>query len=110
MSTATEQFFTSLADRGYEPLLHRASGTVRVDLGDEPWYLDISKGKVRLSRRDEPAGCLVRSDPATFERVASGQTNALAALLRNEIMFEGDPNLLVLLQKLFPWPTEGPTS
>ena len=110
MSTATEQFFTSLAERGFEPLLHRASGTIRIDVGDEPWYVDVSKGKVQVSRRDEPASCLVRSDPATFERVASGQTNALAAMLRNEIMFEGEPTLLVLLQKLFPWPTKGSTS
>src|SRR5262245_45236912 len=111
MSTATEQFFTSLADRGYEPLLHRANGTLRVDLNDdEPWYLEVTKGKVKVSRRSEDADCLVRSDPATFNRVASGQTNALAAMLRNEVMFEGEPTLLVLLQKLFPWPTEGPTS
>jgi putative sterol carrier protein len=111
MSTATEQFFSSLADRGYEPLLHRANGTVRFDLGDdEPWYLEVAKGKVKLSRRSEDASCLVRSDPATFDRVASGRTNALSAMLRNEVMFEGDPTLLVLLQKLFPWPTEGPSA
>jgi hypothetical protein len=34
----------------------------------------------------------------------------MAALLRNELMFEGDPGLIVLLQKLFPWPTKGSTS
>jgi putative sterol carrier protein len=112
MSTATEQFFNALADRGYEPLLHRANGSVRVDLdhNEESWYLDVAKGKVKVSRRADDANCTVRSDRATFERVASGQTNALAAMLRNEIMFEGEPTLLVLLQKLFPWPTEGPTS
>jgi len=107
MTTATEAFFTSLTDRGYEPLLHRANGTVRVDLGDVPWYLELNKGRVAVSRRDDPASCVVRAEPEYFDRVASGQTNALAALLRNEIMFDGDPTLIVLLQKLFPWPTEG---
>jgi putative sterol carrier protein len=110
MTTATETFFTSLADRGYEPLLHRASGTVRVDLGDEPWYLELHKGRVNVSRRDDEAECVVRAEPANFDKVASGQTNAMAALLRNELMFEGDPGLIVLLQKLFPWPTKGSTS
>ena len=111
MSTATEQFFTSLGERGHEPLLHRASGTVRVDLGDPPpWYLEVNKGKVHVTRRDEPADCVIRSDRPTFDRLASGQTNAMAAMLRNDVMFEGEPNLIVLLQKLFPWPTEGPQS
>jgi putative sterol carrier protein len=110
MTTATEAFFNSLADRGYEPLLHRASGTVRVDLGDVPWYLELHKGRVNVSRRDDAAECVVRAEPANFDKVASGQTNAMAALLRNEVMFEGDPGLIVLLQKLFPWPKEGSTS
>jgi putative sterol carrier protein len=108
MTTATETFFTSLADRGYEPLLHRANGTLRIDLGDEPWYLEMHKGKVNVSRRHEPAESVVRAEPQVFDKVASGQTNAMAAILRNEVMFEGDPALVVLLQKLFPWPTEGP--
>jgi putative sterol carrier protein len=108
MSTATEQFFTSLAERGNEPLLHRASGTVRVDLGEPPpWYLEVNKGKVTVTRRDEPATVTVRTDPQTFDGMASGRTNAMAAMLRNDVMFEGEPNLVVLLQKLFPWPTEG---
>jgi putative sterol carrier protein len=108
MTTATETFFASLADRGYEPLLHRADGTVRVDLGDVPWYLELHKGRVKVSRRDDQAECVVRAEPQIFDMVASGQTNAMTAILRNEVMFEGDPALVVLLQKLFPWPTEGP--
>ena len=110
MTTATDEFFASLADRGYEPLLHRASGTVRVDLGDVPWYLELHKGKVNVSRRDDPAECVVRAEPQIFDQVARGQTNAMAAFLRNDVMFEGDPTLIVLLQKLFPWPVEGQTS
>jgi putative sterol carrier protein len=110
MTTATEAFFTSLADRGYEPLLRRASGTVRVDLGEMPWYLEVHKGRVNVSRRDDQAECVVRAEPQVFDRVASGQTNAMAAMLRNEVMFEGDPALIVLLQRLFPWPMEGPKS
>lgn len=110
MSTATDRFFHDLAERGYEPLLLRADGTLRVDLDREHWYLEMSKGNVTVSRRDEPADTVIRTDKATFDKVAGGQSNALATLLRNEMMFEGEPALLVLLQKLFPWPAEGPTS
>jgi putative sterol carrier protein len=106
--TATEAFFNGLAERGFEPLLQRATGTVRLDLDGDHWYLDVAKGKVQVSRTGEPdVQCVVRTDPDTFERVASGQSNAMASMLRNEIMFDGDPVLVVLLQKLFPWPMEG---
>jgi SCP-2 sterol transfer family len=110
MTSPTEAFFTSLGERGHEPLLRRASGTVRVDLSHgrghptEHWFLDLQKGRVAVSHRDEAAGCVIRSDRDTFDRIASGRSNALASMLRNEMSFEGDPALVVLLQKLFPWP------
>ncbi len=110
----TTEFFADLAERGYEPLLQRATGTVRLDLGTgkraEHWYLDLAKGHVTVSRRDEPADCVIRTDRATFDRLATGEANAMATMLRNEISFEGNPTLVVLLQKLFPWPPqqEGP--
>jgi putative sterol carrier protein len=110
MSSATDQFFSSLAERGQEPLLLRANGTVRVDLDGQHWYLELGKGQVSVSHRDAPADCVIRSDRETFDRVARGESNAMASLLRNEIMFEGDPGMVVLLQKLFPWPSEGPRS
>jgi putative sterol carrier protein len=103
MTTATDSFFTDLAERGQEPRLQRASGTLRVDLSNgEHWYLDIHKGRIGVSRRNDPADTTVSTSPETFERLASGEANAMAAMLRNEIMFEGRPALGVLMQKLFP--------
>jgi putative sterol carrier protein len=105
MTTATDTFFADLAERGPEPRLQRASGTLRVDLSNgEHWFLDIHKGRVAVSRRNDPADTVVSTSPEIFEQLSRGETNAMAAMLRNDIMFEGAPALGVLVRKLFPQP------
>ena len=103
----TTAFFSEIAEQGYQPLLHRATGTIRIDLNGsrrvEHWYLDLIKGNVAVSQRNEPADSVIRTDRRTFERVARGEANAMAAVLRNEMTFEGNPTLIVLLQRLFPY-------
>jgi hypothetical protein len=47
----------------------------------------------------------VRADKALFDAMAVGEVNALAAYLRGELALEGDPELLVLVQRVFPGPT-----
>ncbi len=48
MPATAEEFFAGLAERGYEPVLHAASGTVRFDLRDggkvERWLVSIDRG------------------------------------------------------------------
>jgi hypothetical protein len=39
-----------------------------------------------------------------FERIARGEANATAAVLRGAVIIDGDMELLVQLQKLFPGP------
>jgi hypothetical protein len=39
-----------------------------------------------------------------FDGVVTGQTNAMAALLRGEVTFDGDPELMLLFQRIFPGP------
>jgi hypothetical protein len=39
---------------------------------------------------------------AVCDDVVSGRTSGLAALLRGEAAVEGDPELMVLMQRLFP--------
>ena len=43
-------------------------------------------------------------DRALFQRLANGEVNAMAALLRGAIAVEGDPQLLVMFQRLLPGP------
>jgi putative sterol carrier protein len=106
MSDATTQFFDALAERGHEPLLRKSRGTVRFDLatGDETEsrYITIDRGTISVSRKRSPADGVFRVDRALFDRIASGEVNPVAAVLRGEVRVEGDWRLLMLVQRLFP--------
>jgi putative sterol carrier protein len=113
MTNPTATFFEELSRRGHEPLLGRATGTVRFDVGNgkrtDHWRLEFDEGDLRASRDKSPADCVVRADRKLFDGIAGGEVNAMAALIRGELAIEGDPNLLVLVQRLFPGPA-GPSS
>jgi putative sterol carrier protein len=108
MADATAEFFAGLSERGHEPLLEKAKGSIRIDLADGKratrWLVTIDRGDVGVSHRNAAADCTLRMDAALFERIASGEVNAFAALLRGAIDFEGRPELLVLFQRLLPGP------
>ncbi len=107
-ATGSAEFFTGLGERGRQPQLARAQATVRVDLttagGVEHWYLTLDRGEVTVSHQDGPADCVMRAERDTFDQVARGELNAMAAMLRNEVTFEGNPVPIVLLQRLLPSP------
>jgi predicted lipid carrier protein YhbT len=104
----TAEFFEALATRGHEPLLEKATGTMRFDLRDGKtiarWLVAVTKGDIVVSRRNARADVLVSADKALFDRIASGEANALAAMLREEIGVEGDVRLVVAFQRLLPAP------
>ena len=104
----TAEFFGALAERGHVPLLERAKGTVRFELADgkrvDRWLLVVDKGDLAVSRRNARAECTFRTDKALFDRIAEGEVNATAAVLRGAVVIDGNMELLVQLQKLFPGP------
>jgi putative sterol carrier protein len=109
MGAATTDFFEELSHRGHEPLLETTTGTIRVDLmksrkQSERWLLSIAKGDIDVSHRNAKADCTMRVPEALFDGMASGEVNPLAAMLRGVVGFEGNPTLLVRLQRLFPSP------
>jgi putative sterol carrier protein len=108
MADATAVFFDELARQGRVPLLHDAVGAMRFELvsnsGVEFWRVDLHHGDVSVSQDDRAADCVVRGDKALFDRIAGGEVNAMAALLRGALTFQGDPELLVRLQRVFPSP------
>ena len=101
-------FFEELGQRGHEPLLEKISGTIRFEIVDgkrvERWLLTVDKGDVAASRRNVRADCTLRADKAVFDRVASGEMNAMAATLRGDLVIDGDSELLVAFQRLLPGP------
>jgi predicted lipid carrier protein YhbT len=111
MTDATAEFFQELGRRGHEPMLEKGAGTIRFDLVDgtrtERWLVTLDKGDVSVSRRNAAADCIVRAERTLFDAMASGAANGMAAYLRGELTVEGDPELLVLIQRVLPGPATG---
>jgi putative sterol carrier protein len=107
---ATSEFFDELRRRGRDPLLGNATGSVRFDLargaGTDHWLVALSAGDATVSRANAGADCVVQADQALFDLIARGDVNPMAALLRGELTAEGDLELLMRLQRLFPGPPE----
>ena len=105
---AIARFFDELAERGHEPLLGNATGTVRFDVVSgkrtERWAVIVRKGEIEVSGGDVTPDLVIRVDRPLLERIVGGKANAMAALLRGELAIDGDSELLVLMQRLFPRP------
>jgi putative sterol carrier protein len=108
MADTTEQFFEQLGRRGHEPLLEHATGTLRFDLANgkrmDHWLVSIRKGDVAVSHESSEADVVVTTDRALFDSLASGEQNAMAALLRGAVGVEGRVQLLAQFQRLLPGP------
>ena len=72
--------------------------------GEAPWLVTIKRGDVAVSRADRKADCIVRTDKTLFDKIVTGKENAMAAVLRGAMDAEGDAELIVLFQRLFPGP------
>jgi putative sterol carrier protein len=105
VTTATDRFFDTIKQRGHEPLLERATGSVRFDLhsGREVrhWLVGIEHGDTSVSRRNGRADTVVQADAGLFDRIVTGEANVMASILRGLVGVEGDPQLAVLIQRLF---------
>ena len=109
MSDTTAEFFDGLRQRDYQPALARKSGVVRIDVDDsgrtERWFVAIDDGTVKVSKRNQAADSTVRVDKQLFERIVTGKANPVTALLRGAVSLEGDWNLMLVFQRLFPSPS-----
>jgi putative sterol carrier protein len=108
MSDPTGEFFAELGSRGHEPMLRKATGTLRFDLVDgtskAQWSVVLKKGDVSVSQTNAEADCVVTTDRSLFDAIVRGERNAMAAVLRGEIGVEGETELLVLFQRVFAGP------
>ena len=103
----TERFFDELASRAHEPLLRKASGSMRFDIVDgkrtRPWLVEVDDGETSRSGRGGGRASSVSTGRCST-RMATGELNAVAAVLRGDLEVEGDWRLLVRMQRLFPGP------
>jgi putative sterol carrier protein len=102
------EFFEELAHREHEPLLAKVTGLVRFDLVEggraDRWLVAVDKGDTTVWHKGGPADCAIRADRALFERLCRGEANAMAAVLRGELVCSGDVELLFAIQRIFPGP------
>jgi putative sterol carrier protein len=112
MPDATADFFEGLSKRGPEPLLGNTKATIRFDIADggriDHWLLGIDDGRLDVSGDAGDADCIISAKKDAFDKVATGQTNAMASFLRGAMEVDGDPRLLVRVQRLFPAPVGMP--
>ena len=101
---AVTAFFEDLGSRGYDPLLRSVSATVRFDLvsgkATERWLLTIQKGNLSVSHRNVRADAVIRLSRDLFGGAASGETGLLPAMLRGEVVLEGDYRLMIMVRRL----------
>jgi hypothetical protein len=107
MTDPTAEFFDGLSRRGFEPLLRGVTATMRFDIaGDgatEQWWVTIEEGGIHVAHNGSGVvDCMIQTDRAVFDQIASGRTNTLAAALRGELHAAGNPELLVMFQRLAP--------
>ncbi len=110
MTNPTTEFLEGLGRQGYLDLFENIKGRLRLDLthdGDtDTWLVEADNGRVRVSRTRADADCVIHSDLAFFDRVVTGEANALAGLLRAMIEIEGDLHLALMLGRALPGPPQ----
>jgi putative sterol carrier protein len=106
MTDATAEFFDALAQRGHDPMLGRFKGSVRFDVKSgnrtEHFRVAFKQGDITVTHDEAEADCVVRADRSLLNACAAGEKNIMAAFLRGEIAVQGDPQLLVLFQRILP--------
>jgi hypothetical protein len=111
MTGATERLFAGLDRRGHEPLLEHLDGNLRFEISDgertDVWSVRIERGDLRASREHLDADCVVRSTRELFEDLAGRRADGITAMLRGELILDGDPEMLVPVQRIFKTSAEG---
>jgi putative sterol carrier protein len=104
------RFFADLEAQGHDPLLAHTTGTLQFDLREgkevEHWFVTVTKGDIEVSRDERQADVTFELDGGLFAAMAEGKTNAMAAVLRNEVQVVGDLGLAMSFQRVFPGPPD----
>ncbi|MGK5517826.1 SCP2 sterol-binding domain-containing protein [Micromonospora sp. URMC 107] len=83
-------------------------GTVRLDIeGDkqiEQWFVTLRKGHAHVAREGREPEAVMRGSRPAFDRLASGEETFVALLFRNDIVVEGNIQLVDRFSRLFPSP------
>ncbi|MFG2057534.1 SCP2 sterol-binding domain-containing protein [Micromonospora sp. NPDC048930] len=88
------------------PAVH---GTVRLDIEcdsrTEQWFVTMQKGKVLVARAGREPEAVMRGSRPAFDRLASGAETFVSLLFRNDVVVEGNIQLVDRFSRLFPSPS-----
>jgi putative sterol carrier protein len=110
MPSATMDLFEHIGKVGHLTELEKAHGTLLFEIADtepiERWLVTVDNGDVSVERgaHAKAPTCVVRGTRAVLEGIAKGELNAMAAVLRGDLVIDGDLQLLMLVQRVFPGP------
>jgi predicted lipid carrier protein YhbT len=102
MTDIVVSFFTDIAKRGYEPLLHSVSGSIRWDMEEDSWYVIMTNGKLQVSKNRQDADTICKVNKEDFEHMVLGTQNPLTLFLQMKMQCQGTLGLLYMFQRLFP--------
>jgi predicted lipid carrier protein YhbT len=103
MSDITQAFFEGLATRGYEPLLHNTTGTIRCDIKDAgSWFVVVDNGALTVSREATGVDCMLACSREDFERLVVGKQNPTTLFMQGKMQITGNIVLAQMFQRLFP--------
>ena len=101
-----------LEDPGRISTLEGESASVRFDVGDgtaiERWRVQVTDGKVAVTRANAPADAVVKIGRPQLEAIVTGRLNAQAALLSGLLACEGSMAALIMFQRCLPGPPVPP--
>lgn len=107
-SDPTARLFERISRLGRVDALAEVDGRLRFDVHEadrvEHRAIIVHRGQISVTDQVEDPDCVVDVDKDLFDRMAAGQSNAMTALLRGDMMVSGDVRLLVLLERLLPGP------
>lgn len=101
------EFFEKLTATPHS-LLHDVNATIRIDIEQngqsQRWHVTVDHGRITVTQRNAPADATMRTDPALFDQIITGEANALTAALRGRLRIDGDARMLVTFKRLLPGP------
>ena len=102
------QFFSSLEEPGRISTFEGESASLRFDVDDGPgterWRVQVTDGKVAVTRAKSPADAVIKIGRPQLEAIVTGRLNAQAAILRGLLVCEGSIAALIMFQRCLPGP------
>lgn len=97
-----KEFFESLEARADPARIDGIDHTYLFDVeGEGQWFVVIRDGAVRVTEGAGQADVTISTSGETFDKLAAGKQNPMAAYMTGKIKITGDTGAALKLQKLF---------